>query len=222
MTSEPTINQPAQNTSAKPMTQEAYQAQHKKRLSYMPWLYFTLKPKLLAWAKPWQEEVQAQFMALETVSFGKNCFISPDTNLFAEPTRGIIIGDQCMLAADSFMHGPITLGNEVAINHGCSFDGGSAGITIGDQTRIANNVTIYAFNHGMHPDTPIYQQSASSKGVIIGKDVWIGAQAAIVDGVTIGDSAVIGMNATITKDVPEYAIMAGNPAKVIGDRRDKV
>lgn len=199
-----------------------YQSQHKKRLSHMPWLYFSLKPKLLSWANPWQEQVQAEFMALETVSFGQNCFIAPEVNLFAEPGRGIQIGDQCMIAADSFLHGPITLGDEVAINHGSSLDGGRAGITIGDQTRIANNVTIYAFNHGMHPDRPIYQQNVSSEGVVIGKDVWIGAQAGIVDGVTIGDCAVIGMGCIVTKDVPDYAIVAGNPARVIGDRREKV
>ena len=207
---------------ASSMTQDDYQTQHKKRMSYMPWLYFNLKPKLRAWAEPWQQEVQAKLMALETISLGDNCFIAPEANLFAEPNRGITVGNLCMIAADSFLHGPIIMGNEVAINHGCSFDGGCAGITIGSQTRIANNVTIYAFNHGMAADTPIYQQNSESKGVIIGKDVWIGAQAAIVDGVTIGDCAVIGMNATVTKDVPDYAIVAGNPAKVIGDRRDKV
>jgi len=203
------------------MTTPDYQAQHKKRLSYMPWLYFNLKPKLLAWAKPWQDQVQADFMALETVSFGQRCFIAPEVKLFAEPGRDIIMGEQCMIAADSFLHGPITLGDEVAINHGCAIDGGSAGVTIGNKTRIANNVTIYAFNHGMRPDMPIYQQNASSKGVIIGEDVWIGAQVGIVDGVTIGNHAVIGMNATVTKDVADYAIIAGNPARVIGDRRNK-
>ena len=187
----------------------------------MPWLYFSLKPKHLSWAKPWQDEIQRQLMALETVSIGDNCFIAEQAHLFAEPGRDIIIGDQCMLAADSFLHGPIVLGNEVAINHGCSLDGGSGKIVIGDQTRIANNVTIYAFNHGMSPNNPIYQQKSNSKGITIGKDVWIGAQAGIVDGVTIGDCAVIGMGAIVTKDVPDYGIVAGNPARIIGDRRDK-
>ncbi|WP_165905081.1 acyltransferase [Parashewanella curva] len=198
-----------------------YQVQHKKRLSYMPWLYFSLKEKHLIWAKPWQEEVQQQFIQLETIEIGQNSFIAPEANLFAEPGRKISIGDKCMIAADSFIHGPITLGNEVAINHGCSIDGGKEGITIGNKTRIANNVTIYAFNHGMSPDSPIYQQAVTSKGVVIGDDVWIGAQAGIVDGVTIGNHAVVGMGAVVTKDVPNYAIVAGNPAKVIGDRRDK-
>ncbi len=203
------------------MTAPDYQTQHKKRLSYMPWLYFSLKPKLLSWAEPWQKQVQAKFMALETVTFGDNCFIAPEAKLFAEPGRDITIGSHCMIAADSFLHGPISLGDEVAINHGCSLDGGRNGIKIGAQTRIANNVTIYAFNHGMAPDTPIYQQASNSKGVTIGKDVWIGAQAGIVDGVNIGDHAVIGMGCIVTKDVADFSIVAGNPARVIGDRRDK-
>lgn len=198
-----------------------YQAQQKKRLSYMPWLYFKLKPKLLQWAKPWQEAIQSELMALETIHIGQGCFIAPEANLFAEPGRDIHMGNSCMIAADSFIHGPLKMGHEVAINHACSIDGGSAGITIGNKTRIANNVTLYAFNHGMAPNTPIYQQRANSKGIVIGEDVWIGAQAGIVDGVTIGNQAVIAMGAIVTKDIADFAIVAGNPAKVIGDRRDK-
>lgn len=58
-----------------------------------------------------------------------------------------------------------------------------------------------------------------SKGdVIIGNDVWIGKEAVILSGVTIGDGAVIGTRAVITKDVPAYSIVAGNPARVIKKR----
>ncbi|MCE9686751.1 acyltransferase [Shewanella sp. AS16] len=203
------------------LSQPDYRSQHKRRLSWMPWLYFSLKEKHLSWARPWQEEVQRQFSALETVSIGKHCFIAPEARLFAEPGRDILIGDDCMIAAESFLHGPITLGDEVAINHGCSLDGGRKGIRIGRQTRIANNVTIYAFNHGMAPNAPVYRQAANSCGVVIGEDVWIGAQAGIVDGVTIGHHAVVGMGAIVTKDVPDWAIVAGNPARIIGDRRNK-
>jgi len=198
-----------------------YQTQHKKRLSWMPWLYFSLKPKLLEWALPWQQQIQQTLVQLETINIGENSFIAPEAELFAEPGRDISIGNKCMIAADVFMHGPISLGNEVAINHGCSLDGGRAGITIGSQTRIANNVTIYAFNHGMSPNAPIYEQPVTSKGIVIGQDVWIGAQAGIVDGVCIGDHAIIGMGCIVTKDIPPYSIVAGNPAKVIGDRRNK-
>ena len=203
------------------MSEIDYQTQHKKRLSYMPWLYFTLKDKHKKWALPWQQQVQQKLSLLETITIGEDCFIAPEVNIFAEPNRNIIIGNKCMVAADSFIHGPIIMGNEVAINHSCSIDGGKVGIIIGDRTRIANNVTIYAFNHGMAPDAPIYQQAVSSSGITIGKDVWVGAQAGIVDGVTIGNQAVIGMGAIVTKDVPDFAIVAGNPARIIGDRRNK-
>ena len=200
---------------------EFYQAQHKKRLSWMPWLYYRLKSKHLQWAKPWQDELQQTLIQLETLEIADQVFISPEAALFAEPGRAITLGEESFVAANCFLHGPLTIGREVAINHGCSFDGGKAGIIIGDQTRIANQVKLYAFDHGMAADMPIYQQANSSKGIVIGKDVWIGAGAGVRDGVTIGDHAVIAMNAMVTQDVPEFAIVAGNPAKVIGDRRKK-
>lgn len=81
-----------------------YQGQHKRRLAYMPWLYFSLKAKHLNWAKPWQQQIQQQLSALETVQIGEDCFIAPNVNLFAEPGRDIIIGKRCMIAADSFLH----------------------------------------------------------------------------------------------------------------------
>lgn len=200
---------------------EDYIEQHKERLNWMPWLYYSLKPKQLSWAKPWQDQVQQRVQKLETVELGKDCFLADSSRLFAEPGRLIKTKDHCMIAADCFLHGPIELGQEVSLNHGCSLDGGKAGIRIGDQTRIANGVKIYAFNHGMSLSQPIYQQPVTSQGVSIGKDVWIGASACITDGVTIGDHAVVGMGSVVTKDVPDYAIVAGNPAQVIGDRREK-
>ena len=198
-----------------------YIAQHKQRLAWMPGLYYKLKPKALRWAKPWQDEIQARLMAMETVQFGNNCFIAPDCHLFAEPGRAITMGNNCFFAAASFIHGPITLGNNVAINHSCSLDGGKNGIIIGDDTRIANNCRIYASNHGMHPDQVIWQQASESKGIRLGNDVWMGTNVGIVDGVSIGDHAVIGMHSVVTTAVPAWAIMAGNPARQIGDRRDK-
>ncbi|WP_417346056.1 acyltransferase [Ferrimonas sp.] len=199
---------------------ERYREQHKRRLNWMPWLYYRLKPKHLEWARPWQQALQQELESMESVSFGQECFLAEECAIFAEPGREVKIGDRCMLATGSFLHGPITLGNEVSINHGCSLDGGRAGLTIGDQSRLANNVSIYAFNHGMELDRPLYQQGVSSKGVTIGKDVWVGARASIVDGVTIGDHAVVGMGAVVTRDVPPYTKVAGNPARIIGDRRD--
>ncbi|RKF15494.1 acyltransferase [Alginatibacterium sediminis] len=198
-----------------------YQRQHKKRLAWMPWLYYSLKPKHHVWAKQWQQQLQVELAELESVEFANNCFLAPSAELFAEPGRLISIGENSFIAADCFIHGPVTIGANVAINHQCSFDGGRAGIVIGDDTRIANNVKIYAFNHGLSPSKPIWQQNNTSLGVTIGKDVWIGAGVGIVDGLEISDHSVVAMGAVVTKPVPPWAIVAGNPAKIIGDRRKK-
>lgn len=196
-----------------------YREQHKHRLNYMPWLYWTLKPQHRDWAVQWQTEYQTYLQEMETIEVGENCFISPLAHIFAEPGRKIIIGDNCFIAADCTLHGPIHIGNEVAINHHCILDGGRAGIILQDQVRMAAYTHLYAFNHGMDLSQPIYQQPVSSKGILIGKDVWIGAHVGIKDGVRIGDHAVIGMNSMVTRNVDAYAIVGGNPASFIRSRR---
>jgi acetyltransferase-like isoleucine patch superfamily enzyme len=201
-----------------PQDLDSYRQQHKLRLSYMPWLYANLKPIHREWAEAWQEEWQAYLCQMETIVIGKNCFIVPEARLFAEPGRPIILGDNTFIAADCILHGPITLGRDVSINHHVTLDGGRSGIRIGDDTRIAAYVCAYAFNHGMNANEPIRDQPVTSKGIDIGRDVWIGANAGIVDGVTIGDGAVIGMGSLVTKTVAPYTKVAGNPAKLIGKR----
>src|SRR5690242_7883825 len=74
--------------------------QHKQRFSWMPWLYFSLKPRHRAWAEAWQKEVQDRLRELETVEIAVGCFISPEAKLFAEPGRPIrIIGPGVSIAA---------------------------------------------------------------------------------------------------------------------------
>jgi acetyltransferase-like isoleucine patch superfamily enzyme len=197
---------------------ERYRQQHKLRLSYMPWLYARLKPIQREWAQAWQDEWQAYLCAMETIVIGKNCFIAPEARLFAEPGRAITIGDNSYIAADCVLHGPITIGKGVSINHHVSLDGGRKGIVIGDDTRIAAYSYAYAFNHGMDRDRLIKDQPVSSTGIHIGTDVWVGANTGIVDGVTIGDHAVVGMGSIVTHSVAAYAKVAGNPARPIGSR----
>ncbi len=196
-----------------------YQSQHKQRLAWMPWLYFTLKDKHRAWAEPWQREIQDRLRALETITIGEGCFVAPEAHLFGEPGRGIVIGNGVSIAADVFMHGPITIASNVSINARVSIDGGSAGVVIGEGTRIATGTVIYAFDHGLSAAEPIRAQGVTSRGVRIGSDVWIGANAGITDGVTIGAGAVVAMGAVVSKDVPAGEIYGGVPAKKIGRRR---
>ena len=192
-----------------------YREQHKHRLNYMPWLYWGLKPKHRAWAEQWQNEYQQYLREMETVEIGQNCFISPLAHIFAERGRTIHIGDNCFIAADCTLHGPLDIGNEVAINHHCILDGGRAGIKLHDQVRIAAYSHLYAFDHGMQLDQPIYQQPVRSQGIEIGRDVWLGAHVGVKDGVKIADHAIVGMQSMVTKDVAEREIVAGNPARFI-------
>ena len=192
-----------------------YREQHKHRLNYMPWLYWSLKPKNREWAEAWQKDYQQYLMEMETVEIGQNCFISPLAHIFAEPGRKIIIGDNTFIAADCTLHGPLEIGNEVAINHHCILDGGRKGIKINDQARIAAYCHLYAFDHGIAMDLPVYQQAVRSQGIEIGRDVWLGAHVGIKDGVSVADHAVVGMNSMVTKNVNEREVVAGNPAKLI-------
>lgn len=197
-----------------------YRAQHMLRMAWMPWLYFGLSPKLRAWAEPWQAQIQDQLKAVEKVVIGPGCFVAPSAKIFAEPHREIHLGERVAIGAECFLHGPLNLAREVSVNPRVVMDGGRAGITVGEGTRIATGARLFAFDHGMDPAAAIREQPVRSRGIRVGADVWIGAGAGVTDGVTIGDHAVVGMGAVVTRDVPGWAIVGGVPARVIGDRRE--
>lgn len=116
-------------------------------------------------------------------------------------TPQIKIGDNCHFGAYNHI---------TAINR----------IRIGDNCLTGKWVTITDNSHGttdgdsLHIE-PIRRPLFSKGPVIIGNDVWIGDKATILPGVTIGDGAVIGANAVVSKDVPAYSVVGGNPAKRI-------
>ena len=195
--------------------------QHQQRMSFMPRLYFSASPDVLAWATPWQHEIHAQLRHLECVDVDASCFVAPSAQLFAEPHRRICLGAGSAVAAEAFLHGPIRIGEHVSINPRVVMDGGRAGICVGAGTRIATGATLFAFNHGLSAHAPIREQPTTSKGILIGQDVWIGAQAGVTDGVTIGDHAVVGMGAVVTRDVEPWSMVGGAPARVIGSRKSR-
>lgn len=101
------------------------------------------------------------------------------------------------------------------INFGGYFDA-SGGIKIGKWVRMGSKVTIISSNHNMHKkDILIKHQGSNYSPVTIGDDVWISCNVTILSGVTIGKGAVIAAGAVVTKDIPEYAIAGGVPAKIL-------
>ena len=105
----------------------------------------------------------------------------------------------------------INIGRNVFINSGCRFQD-QGGITIGDDALIGHNVVMATINHSIEPDK---RKNMIPAPIIIGKNVWIGANVTVLPGVTIGDNAVIAAGAAVSKDVEENTIVGGVPAKVI-------
>jgi acetyltransferase-like isoleucine patch superfamily enzyme len=117
----------------------------------------------------------------------------------------------------------------------CGYDCEIINAKIGNFTSIANNVVIGGANHPMDwvGMSPVFYEGRDSitkkfskfkldepKVCHIGNDVWIGRSSIVLSGVSISDGAVIGAGSVVTKDVPSYAIVAGNPAKFIRSRFD--
>lgn len=95
-------------------------------------------------------------------------------------------------------------------------------IEIGNNVLIASNVFISDLNHGIYsggdcssPDIPPNERKIDSKPIKIKDNVWIGEKVSILPGVTIGKGSIIGANSVVTKDIEDYSIAVGNPAKVI-------
>ena len=84
------------------------------------------------------------------------------------------------------------------------------GITIEDDVQIAANVQLISNNHD-----PYDRQVLTCKPMLIKKGAWIGAGASILPGICVGEHAIVGAASVVTHDVPDYAVVVGNPAKVI-------
>lgn len=129
---------------------------------------------------------------------------------------GVIISRNCVIQGKT---GPIRLDNKVDIGCGVILSSGN-GIFIGKSTLIAGNCYIGGGRYITdRTDIPMMEQGLFSKGpVVIGDDVWLGAGATVLDGVKIGRGSIIGAGALVTKDIPDYSVAVGVPAKVVKTR----
>lgn len=105
----------------------------------------------------------------------------------------------------------ITIGRDVFINSGCHFQD-QGGITIGDGSLIGHNVVLATINHDL---SPLNNRENHYAPIVIEDHVWIGSNATILPGVTIGRWSVVAAGAVVTKDVEEFTVVGGVPAKKI-------
>jgi acetyltransferase-like isoleucine patch superfamily enzyme len=130
-------------------------------------------------------------------------------------SKGVIISDGVIIAPYG---GSIEIGASAYIGPYCVLYG-HGDLMIGRNTAIGAHTIIVPANHGFkQPDRPIHVQPLTKKGIVIGEDVWIGAGCKILDGVRIGNGAVIGAGSVVTRNVDEYSIAFGVPARVTGSR----
>lgn len=140
------------------------------------------------------------------------------TPVFKHKGNNVTIMNDCYFPASE----NIVIGNNVYIGPKSSFYGYGS-IEIGDGTIIAHKVEIQTRNHNYDSadlKSIPYDKKYIHKKVIIEENVWIGSNVLIIPGVTVGEGSVVAMGAVVTKDVPSFAVVGGNPAKVI-KYRDK-
>ncbi|MCC6142763.1 MAG: acyltransferase [Candidatus Hydrogenedentes bacterium] len=163
-------------------------------------------------------EVWARSLLRGTVSPGVQ-FVGLIT---VEGTGQVSIGAGSRIGRRTFFetygHGAIRLGERVTINDGVTIVA-YAEVVLGDDTMVGEYTSIRDANHGKAPGVPVRVQPHESAPVRIGQDVWIGRGVLVGKGVTIGDGAVVGANSVVTKPVAAQVIVAGVPARVIGERR---
>lgn len=158
-----------------------------------------------------------------TCSIGDGTFIPTPVQIRGNDRGRIIIGKHCSLDTYSrlFAANDATLLLEEGVAIGPfniinAFDDCS----IGRHTMLGPYVNINCADHGMIPGEPMRFQCGAYGPVVIGEDCWICSHAVVLMGVTIGEGAVVAAGAVVNQDVPPFSVVAGIPAKVVGDRRE--
>ena len=173
--------------------------------------------------------------AVDARKISKNCVVGENTKLCYktscnfEKKNSIRFGANCVIfgSYSTQAEGVIEIGDNVTVRYNTRI-GAVDSIKIGNNVIISNNVTIYDNNN--HPtsiadrenishrllDSEVWKwKYSASAPVVIEDNVWICERATVLKGVHIGKGAIVAMGAVVTKDVPERAIVAGNPAKVV-------
>lgn len=136
--------------------------------------------------------------------------------------KGICFGSNVYIGKDVTIDCPsggrVEMGNGVTLTQGI-FISAVQHVRIGDDSMIGEYSSLRDSNHGIAIGVPMVAQPLVVAGLDVGRDVWIGRGCAVLSGVHVGDGAVVGANAVVNKDVEEYAIVAGNPARLIRHRK---
>jgi acetyltransferase-like isoleucine patch superfamily enzyme len=118
------------------------------------------------------------------------------------------------------INGPLRVGRRVHIASGCFIAVEKGGLEVGDDVLIGPNCSLVTTNYVYdRVDVPLAEQGSTSKGIRIGRNVWLGANSSVLDGSEIGDNVIIAAGSVVSGVISPNAIAQGNPARVIFTRR---
>ena len=135
--------------------------------------------------------------------------------------RGIEVGRGAFLGRGTILSckdGDITLGDHANLGFHCEIFSGST-VTVGAHALFAAQVYLVGGGHAFEAsDAAVIEQPRTSHGILLGDNVWLGTGAKVLDGVRIGTDVVVGAGAVVNADLPDGAIAAGVPARVLRSR----
>jgi acetyltransferase-like isoleucine patch superfamily enzyme len=147
---------------------------------------------------------------------GKNSRICSHSRIDVMPFNNFVLGDNSTIEDFCTINngvGEVVIGNRSRIGMGNVLIGP---VTIGNDVILAQNIVMSGLNHGYENiNLPPHNQPVTKKKIILEDEVWIGANSVVVAGVTIGKHSVVAAGSVVTKNVPPYSVVAGNPARII-------
>jgi acetyltransferase-like isoleucine patch superfamily enzyme len=153
---------------------------------------------------------------------GRRTVIRRRTRLDVMPFRKFILGDHSIIEEFSTINngmGDVIIGSRSIVGIGNVVIGP---VEIGDNVIFAQHVGILAMNHGYQDiHTPIRDQKCTAALIRIENNCWIGSNAIVTAGITIGKHSIVAAGSVVTKDVPPYTVVAGNPARIIRQYNEK-
>lgn len=136
----------------------------------------------------------------DRITFGRKTTVHPYTR--------IILGG-----------GSVAMGSFCNLQSFSTIAAGDSRVEIGNDVRIGPNCNLLGEDHEYRDrSTPVHRQGRLAKGLVIGDDVWIGANCVILPGVRLGRGAIIGAGSVVTKSVPDFTVAVGNPARPVKER----
>jgi acetyltransferase-like isoleucine patch superfamily enzyme len=146
------------------------------------------------------------------------CFICPGVQLEIGRDATLRIGRWAWIGHGSKIRvheGEVSIGAKTVMGQECTISAFQH-VSIGRECIIADRVMLIDFDHGVvEVERPIRKQGIYKRDVRVGHNVWIGYGACVLRGVSVGDNSIVGTSSVLTKDVPENAVVAGVPARVL-------